>query len=46
MKCVMLQVRINQVETSSDTPGSLVLGESDGAHTERLEQKGQTGPGK
>lgn len=39
MKCVVLQDRINQVETFNDSPGSLVLGESNGAHSERLEQK-------
>lgn len=41
MKCVVLQDRINQVETFNDPPGSLVLGESNGAHSERLEQKGR-----
>lgn len=41
MKCVLLQDRINQVETFSGPPGSFVLGEGNGAHTERLEQKGR-----
>lgn len=40
MKCVVLQDRINQVETFNDPPGSVVLGESNGAHSESLEQKG------
>lgn len=41
MKCVVLQDRINQMETFSDPPGSLILRGSNGAHTERLEQKGR-----
>lgn len=40
MKCVVLQDRINEVETFSDPPGSVVLGESNGEHSESLEQKG------
>lgn len=39
MKCVVLQDRISQVEIFNDSPGSLVLGEGNGVHTEKLEQK-------
>ena len=42
MKCTALQDRINQMETSNDPPGSLVLGGGSGAHTERLEQGGRS----
>lgn len=41
MKCAVLQDRINQMETSNDPPGSLVLGGGAGAHSERLEQRGR-----
>lgn len=41
MKYVVLQDRISQVEIFNDSPGSLVLGESNGAHAEKLEQKGR-----
>lgn len=41
MKCAALQGSINEMETSNDPPGSLVLGGGAGAHTERLEQRGR-----
>lgn len=42
MKCTALQDRINQMETSNDSPGSLALGGGSEAHTERLEQGGRS----
>lgn len=42
MKCAALPDRINQMETSNDSPGSLVPGGGAGAHIERLEQRDRT----
>lgn len=42
MKCAALPDRINQMETSNYSPGSLVPGGGAGAHIERLEQRDRT----